>query len=262
MPIHWFLRTTDKGANEMFSRKMMTVAVRDCKDILFVEQDCLEHCSHLITLGGLKQIDSLLRELPGITYKYFSSCAIVTNVMRDCAKNIYLEWCVAYGAASANKRVLKLMPKCNSGRWGSIHVTEERLLAMGASELAHVLATVLERKTAKSKHKKTPVDSSSLSPDQLAIEQAAEYSKKMGTWRSYALTAVRDIFWHKLLAIMHRSREPVMHFTHFARANPTEEELLKHGSPLCQLVNGKMDDIYQEFDALLENSACTVVATL
>lgn len=128
---------------------MMHVLLNDCESSFFVDMDCLEHASHLITLGGLRLIDDILKVAKFAAVKYFTSCAIVSNVMRDCAKEIYLEWCVTYGAQSANATVEKLMPKCNSGRWGSVHATEERFLKMEAGQLSTVLTTVLGKKASK-----------------------------------------------------------------------------------------------------------------
>lgn len=247
----WYLCTTDKGANEAFARKMMTVSLQDCSNVLFVDLDCFEHASHLITLAGLKQMDSLLKPC-GVSFKYFSACAIVTNVMRDCAKDIYLEWSIAYGPKSANECVKKLMPRCNSGRWGSIHETEERFLRMGP-QLATILNTVLAKKAA-SKAASKPVLVNDLNPDTLAVEQAAAFTATMGKWRRYALETVQDILWHRCLAIMHRARNPIMHFTHFVRSKPSQSQLDSKGNQVCQLVNGKMYDILAEFYDLLDES--------
>ena len=235
---------------------MTSVLLRDCADVMFVDLDCFEHQSHLVTLGGLKFIDSALKDSDA-SFKYFTSCAIVTNVMRDCAKDIYLEWSLAYGAQSANDTVRKLMPKCNSGRWGSIHLTEERFLKMGAChQLACVLKTVLGKKAMKKQQTKsaTKARENDLNPDTLALEQTAAYTATMGKWRRYAVETVDDIMWYKCIEIMHRAREPNMHFTHIVRSKPTPCELQQFGSQLCQLVNGKMDVVMTEFNNLLDEN--------
>ena len=262
--IFWYLCTTDKGSNEAYCRKMLTVLLRDCANVLFTDLDCMEHASHLITLGGLKLMDTALKEAAHISFKYFTACAIVTNVMRDCAKDVYLEWCLAYGSKSANECVKKLMPKCNSGRWGSIHLTEERFLKMGNGQLATVLTTVLGKKGSrknqdknKNKSEQKPKEND-LNPDTLALEQSAAYTATMGKWRRYALETVQDVMWY--LEIMHRAREPNMHFINIVRSKPSPAELRQSGSQLCQLVNGKMDVIMTEFNDLLDSHYRTMLA--
>ena len=251
----WYLSTTDKGSNESYSRKMLHVLLNDCKNVLFVDLDCFEHGSHLITLGGLKLMDSMLKSSPHSTFKYFTSCAIVSNVMRDLAKDIYFEWCLTYGACSANETVKKLMPKCNSGRWGSVHATEERFLKMNPIHLATVVKTVLGKKAEKANKKKQPkLMENDLNPNTLALEQAAEYTARMGKWRRYALETVQDSLWLKCIDIMHRSRGPVMHFTHIVRTRPSTSELRRFGGQVCQLVNGKMLQVMTEFNDLLDEN--------
>jgi len=70
----------------------------------------------------------------------------------------------------------------------------------------------------------------------------------MGKWRKYAFETVQDIMWYKCIEIMHRAREPTMHFTHIVRSRPSTAELQQFGSQLCQLVNGKMDVVMEEFN--------------
>ena len=234
----------------------MHVLLNDCESAFFVDMDCLEHGSHLITLGGLRLVDDILKATSFTPFKHFTSCAIVSNVMRDCAKDIYLEWCVTYGAQSANATVKKLMPKCNSGRWGSVHATEERFLKMEAEQLSTVLTTVLEKKVCKKskpKSKPKPLDND-LNPDTLALEQSAEYTARMGKWRRYALETVQNTMWLKCIDLMHRARGPVMHFTNFVRAKLPKKDFRRFGGHICQLVNGKMDVMMAEFTELIEDN--------
>lgn len=243
---------------------MLTVLLRDCANVFFVDSDCMEHASHLITLGGLKLMDASLKEAAHISFKYFTACAIVTNVMRDCAKDVYLEWCLTYGSKSANECVKKLMPKCNSGRWGSIHLTEERFLKMGRGQLATVLTAVLEKKgSCKNQNRNKPEQKpkeNDLNPDTLALEQSAAYTATMGKWRRYALETVQDVMWYKCLEIMHRAREPNMHFINMVRSKPSPAEPRLSGSQLCQLVNEKMDVVMTEFKDLLDCHHRTILA--
>lgn len=147
--LHVYCCTTDGGPNELACRKLANVLTRDTDNVLFLEATCMEHCHHLVTMGSLQLIDTLLSCFAGRSWKYYSSLAILTNVLRSVARQVFLTWSEFYGAESAAKTVKKMFPRCCSTRWGSIHTTEERVMAAGCSDLHDVLKAVLADKIGK-----------------------------------------------------------------------------------------------------------------
>lgn len=257
---HWFLTTSDRGSNEVMARKYFASLVMNCDNVFFLEADCLEHQAHLICLAGLSFVDQLLSKSK--PWKYYTSLAIATNVFRAQAKEVHLQWCMLFGPVDANQKVKKLFPRCQSGRWGSIHTTEERFIQAGFDHVAMLVATMANAWGGKTKQKRSankenvpPADTVNLNPDTLALEQATEFSKRMGKWRSYALQTSQDLLWGRLVEVMHWSRGPLMHFTHFLKAKISDVELHSQGSHMCQLVNGKADSILAEFSLLLTASS-------
>ena len=168
-----------------------------------------------------------------------------------------------FGPVDANQKVKKLLPRCQSGRWGSIHTTEERFIQAGFDQVAMLVATMASAWGGKNKQQKRsankenipPPETVNLNPDTLALEQATEFSKRMGKWRSYALQTSQDLLWGRLVELMHWSRGPLMHFTNFLKAKILDVELHSQGNHTCQLVNGKADSILGEFSVLLTASS-------
>lgn len=269
---HWFITTSDCGPNEVLARKYFAVLLKDHDNCFFLDANCFEHQAHLMVLSGLSLADKLLASQTQtisnsksgskpFSWRYYTSLAIVTNVLRSAAKDLYLQWCLLYGALDANKKVKKLFPKCQSGRWGSVHQTEERLIAAGFDQLREVVAILAKKFWGKKKQSRQANGddkenarpaSESLNPDTLALEQCAEYSKRMGKWRTYAIASTEELMWGRLIEISHWARAPIMHFTHFVRRKVPSEELHSKGHSLCQLINGKAHSIFAEFSEMLE----------
>lgn len=260
------MTTSDRGANEVLARKYFATLVKDCDNVFYLEANCLEHQAHLITLSGLTFTDQALSKLK--PWKYYTSLAIATNVLRTVAKEVYLQWCLMFGPMDANKQVKKLFPKCQSGRWGSIHLTEERFLTATFERLSLVLKALAEKWGSNKKPTKKvsnsnkenvpPATATDLNPDTLSLEQAAEYSKRMGKWRAYLLTTSQDKLWGRIVEVVHWSRSPLVHFTNFLKGKLSDVELLSSGNHLCQLANGKAASILDEFSNLLMDSDCNL----
>lgn len=101
--------------------------------VLYFSLDCAEHAVHLCVLGTLKDVERELVELqPG--WKYFSSCAVIANVLRDNCREFYNAWKQLYGVHEALQLARTLWPKCIAGRWGSIHMFEDRMLQCGSKK--------------------------------------------------------------------------------------------------------------------------------
>ena len=69
----------------------------------------------------------------------------------------------------------------------------------------------------------------------------------MGRWYADTLvvTATR-LFW-QLIPMMTMCKEPVIHLSLFLKARVNEKTLNTHGNHLAQLINGKAEDIFNEF---------------
>ena len=121
------MATTDGGTNETYAKKVIQVITRDMPCFFYLPGTCLEHQSHLGVLGSLKHVDNMLRE-HGCAWRYFSSMAMITNTLRDLSQLLFSSWRVLFGDESAVARVKTLFPRCIAERWGSIDLTESRML--------------------------------------------------------------------------------------------------------------------------------------
>ena len=255
---NFFLCTSDRGSNEALARKHFYILTKDMPNTYYFQADCYEHAAHLIVLSGLVLVDQALLQA-GLPWKYFTALAITTNVLRSNAKEIYLHWCMLYGAEDANKKVRKLFPRCQSGRWGSVDVTEARFINAGFDRLHAVLKGVAAKSWGKSKKKRQRASddkennssAANLNPNTLALEQTAEYTKRMGQWRAYSLRTSEDAMWGRFVEVVHWSRSPIMWFTHFVRSKISMQDRERYGGHLTQLVNGKANDIFAAFSSKL-----------
>lgn len=257
---HVFTCTTDGGSNEIACRKLINVLTKDVDNVLFLENTCMEHSHHLITMGSLQLVDSMLSNFAGRSWKFYSSLAILTNVLRSVARSLFLTWSAHYGASEAAHCVKKLFPRCCSTRWGSIHETEARVLNATCAKLAHILGMVLAEKGSKKNRPKTkqlPENdmTKDLNPDTLAVEAVKEYQIKMGKWRTHALKTLEDKLFETTICIMHKTRGPVMHLSYFLKSTAAgtavkAQSLSPAGSHLAELCSGKADEIFLEFSDL------------
>lgn len=128
---HVFLQTTDRGPNEVSSRTTHKLLYdQSGPNVLYADMDCLEHCIHLCVMGGLTQTEAVLVEMDA-PFKYFASSAVLANVLRDSCRDLFKAWKEMYGISEAMSCARTLFPKCIAGRWGSVHMFEERLLKCG-----------------------------------------------------------------------------------------------------------------------------------
>lgn len=253
----FFMATTDRGANEIYARKLALTQIMDSSNTsassaFYLQADCYEHASHLIVLSGLILVDKKLSAVR--SWKYYTSLAICSNVLRSLSKDFFFQFCVLYGPEAGNKHARSLWPKCCSGRWGSVNDTEDRFLRAGAERVRTVLSSLLKKKIddkEKSKTKEKTLHENDLNPDALALEQMREYAERMTKWKRYAFKCSVDVLWGNLIDLMHWCRRPIMHFTHFVRGSIPEAEIIKHGNQLAQLVGFKAEMIFAEFSALL-----------
>lgn len=240
----WFVfaQTTDRGPNEVLSRAIHSNLYDQVSNkTLFFELDCNEHCVHLCVMSGLSEIDNKL-EVLGSPFKYFASCAVLANVLRDVCRGVFNTWMSMYGIESALAKVKTLFPKAIGGRWGSIHAFEARCLKCGP-ELHSVLKAVLESKPVKKQNQKN--DDGNLILDTLSLEATRDYSVKMGRWRKRALDVTGSYLYWCCMLVMHTAREPLIHFSNFLKQKHADK------IKITELANGKtksiLNDLWQIF---------------
>ena len=89
--------------------------------------------------------------------------------------------------------------------------------------------------------------------DELSLEEAKAYSKKMGRWRKAALNVVNsDLFW-ALVSMKHATRAPLIHFSNFLKQKHTvgENSIGTDTGKISLIVNGKCEQIMSELWMLL-----------
>ena len=243
-----YVNPSDCGPDQVYAKKLAAVIVGNTPNVFFFSSVCYEHQSHLIVKGGLKLIDIQLKQR-GAGWKYYSSIAKLCNVMREKSKDVYRIWCRIFGSVDAAGTVMKMVPKCDSGRWGSVEEAEARLLALGSDKLNECLRTALI--TGEGMEVPALVDDG---PDDavnsLSVEQNQSYSKMMGRWRRECLECIADKRLWLVMRIMHTVREPVLHFSRWLKKPLSEATLNAHGGHLAQLACGKAAEIHSGLSIL------------
>ena len=204
--LHFFVFLSDRGPNEVLARKIWQVVARNAPGVIVFALDCLEHASHLITLGSLKLVDKLLK--PFRSWKYFSSIASTSITLRDLSKDVFSAWCEAHGPESGVKLAKTLWPKCVAGRWNSCNDMETRMRACGGQRmLLPVLKQILASKPAE---KEAKGNLAAGSVDEIQVEESAHYSAQMGRWRARTLACVADALWWVVAEVMRVARGPAL----------------------------------------------------
>ena len=229
------MTTTDKGSNEAKARRGILAETRDIPNLLYLDQDCLEHAPHLVVMGSLLLADRLLDLLDGPKFHYWSSLAMFAHTARDVAKPLYEKYCQRFGAQAGKKAVKCMFPRPVSQRWGRIHELERRIIDAGFSSLALCLRDVFAGKfvdsrelqegdeavdasfggpsgppSAKAKpkpasdkeHAQAKGPDKSTTPNELSVEQTRAYTLQMGRWRAKTLSVVANRLWGKTILIM------------------------------------------------------------
>ena len=256
----WFVfaQTSDRGPNEVWARSVHSQLYHEIgPKVLYLDLDCAEHCVHLCVMSGLVAFDHSIQDNVESPFKYFASCAVLANVLRDSCREIFNEWKNLYGVDSALATVRTLFPKAVGGRWGSIHAFEERCLKCGP-KLHDVLMNVLQSKLNKKNKKNTECEgaggaddtSQPMVLDTLSLEANKDYSLKMGRWRKRALDMTSSYLFWSSMHVMHDARAPLIHFSAFLKQKLPKDSQGK----VSQMVNGKCQVILDELWANLMRS--------
>ena len=87
------MATTDKGPNEQWHKKAVTVMTKEIDNFFYFPSPCYEHLVHLGVLSGLKLCDDILkRSGRSSIFKYFSSVAMICNTLRDIGQDVFASW--------------------------------------------------------------------------------------------------------------------------------------------------------------------------
>ena len=137
--------TTDGGPDQKKIRKQIKEDLKYHRAHLVVDADCLQHANQLVVKSGLLTLDRWLTRYgaPWATFLFYSSVAKTVHVWRDLHRKIYATWVALFGPETANKFARSLVPRCLSGRWGSISGTLKRILAGNRTMLVAVIVYAL-----------------------------------------------------------------------------------------------------------------------
>ena len=245
--LHWYLATTDAGSNEMGARRIVQADMKDVDHVFFTDTTCLEHSQHLVALSSFKAADKCL--VSQRDWRYYSSLPTCSNVCRDIGQELFSTWTDMHGVESAKAAVKTLWPKACAGGWGGCEKPEAKFLACGKDRLEPVLEKVLLHKD----KDKQSTKKSSISVDELAIEESKAYSEKMTRWKKKTLECLRDPLWWRCVEVMNKVRRPLSHLSRFLHK---QQGQFGHVAQLC---TGKARSIFEEFNEVwpkLVQSGC------
>ena len=136
----------------MLFRKFAHVSCSSFPSRLFLDVSCVMHAQALTMKTGIERIDAHLERL-GCRRRFFPVLTKVVHLWRERARAIITVWTQLHGSESAMAYAKRMLPRCISGRWGSIGETERTLVSVGACRLVPVLDHVLAKS---STHKPQP----------------------------------------------------------------------------------------------------------
>ena len=92
--------------------------------------------------------------------------------------------------------------------------------------------------------------------DQVHADAVAQYSNMMSRWKRDVLTTMGDTIFWRLVWVNRHIRAPLQHMTHFLKKELSEDEVKTHGRHLAQLVSGKAENIFREFEDVAAKVPC------
>ena len=268
--LHVWSAVYDCGPDVFAGRKHVHVQVADTPNALFWDFDCLMHQAQLGVRSGLVRADVWIKRL-GDQWKYFSLLAKLSNVWREHCRGVFLAWVRIHGPILALKHGKAAMCKCIAGRWGSVYSVQQRFLDAGQAQIVPVLAEALKSRTmfpelaiadADKGQEAIVMDGVKVcdgrGPGELVgdgadtkIDQLKVYSAKMGRWSREALGGARSCLFWILLEIMHISQGPLQQLLAFIQKPIPSRNIPSQGNHLAQLVCGKGEEMWHEYNKLL-----------
>ena len=226
-------------------------------NVLFMGADCIGHCLHLVVKDALKSVDVFLVDI-GKSWKYYWTLTKVAQLWRDNAGDVINKWSNRYGQADAAKHVKTLCPHCVAGRWGSVAATENRLETIGIDRLHIVLSAVMIAK--KSKGAAGSDHPPLKGPAEIAHDEMQAYLLKMGRWARDVANSTSDMFFARVVAVMHRACAPIIHCSNLVKQNVSAEDELVYCCRMAQLISWDGARIAKEFDDLMLDPFWAVAA--
>jgi hypothetical protein len=193
------------------------------------DTDCMMHHGQNIYKTGLLATDRWLKGR-GIGFKYYSSLAKISHLLRDKATAVFNSAIALFGTKVAMDHTRRIFPSCIAGRWGSCSAVEKRLVSMGREIVVPVLVHVLS----KASTELVPAIADATTLDDISVEENTAYRQKIGRWSRDVLSCVEDrVFWCTLGAVR-LIHEPLDH--HFAFLQQRLVDVDKNGSHFARSV--------------------------
>ena len=241
--VSWYLFASDAGPDQFACDGLVDADLMHDHYKLKVRTFCIQHQIHLIVKRGILKL--------GATY--WSTLAKCVNCIRTWLQPMLDTWMNMFGASSAKTILGKLPPWPVKGRWGSLSNCERWMLSAGRERLVSVYdhAIVEPRRAKVAKPSRRNPATAEMEEDEIA------YDEKMNRWvRESAEGIHTDEFWLKM-TIGFACRQPLDHMRHWLQRQTRQSRDLRDASTstMTQLVCGKADEIFQEFNELCEAGA-------
>ena len=258
--IRIFMPVSDGGPDQQKFRKLVHVASEDKPRTLIIDCDCLMHVPQLQFRGGLASLDVFLNSR-NRTYKYYASLTKLSHMWRDHGALAYEIYRAKFGNLDALKFARKVLPRCISGRWGTVTATEAPLFAAGMHKVVEVFGSLVSMRSKRA----SPTDGGQAAltdggeltqarairlMNETSIHETTQYAIMMGRWAKEVWHALQDgLFW-MCLATHFKVTGPLNHHMSFMKTKLKGMALAVHGNHLARLVRGKAMEIFLEFDQL------------
>ena len=249
-----WLYTSDGGPDQMKYRRFMTALLEGDPMAFWIGTGCVMHSYQLTVKYGLDAVDAWL-ELEGFRWRFFASMAKLVNVLREIAWALRTAMVAMFGVAIANELASRMIPKCISGRWGSIGTTMSWVLRGGRAHLGLAVQAVLTKELAA---RYTDAEGGDQGPapvlDAVATdprnESQQQHRERLGRWRREVLEIIKSDIWWNVVFVVHALQGPMDHLKNFIAST---RDYKKEGSHLAALVWGKALQIQDEYGPLLRD---------
>ena len=127
-------------------------------------------------------------------------------------------------------------------------------LSLAIKAMFEAQPNLLENDKTSAAKKRKDAAASSAAVDDISFEEQQQFSMRMGKYRRHTWKVLQDDLFAGLMQVMHCTREPWIHLSHFLKKKlPRESEGHMHW-----LVCGKAEAIFSEFSKML---FCRLAAT-
>ncbi|CAE7894362.1 unnamed protein product [Symbiodinium microadriaticum] len=159
--IVWFMAATDGGTNETYALAWSTKAIW----VFLAASSTSTACCGSRMLLALLQL----------------TMAMIANTLRDSSQTLFASWRVLCDDESAVARVKTLFPRYIAERWGSIDLTESRMLKADISCLSQAVSRMFQVSPELTAHNDRGA-AEGQDVDALATDDSENYKRKIGKW--------------------------------------------------------------------------------